>query len=198
MVEAARARAGEYGRAVKRAWWAFVGLGILMIVVGLLAMFWPVPATTGTVWFVAFLILIAGVVQALQAFAVSGWKGTIWQLMTGGLKVAFGVWLIVNPAVGALALTLFFGIIFVVDGAAKSLFGLVLRPDDGWGWVLLSGLVSLGVGVWVFVALGNAYAVVPGILIGVTLFVEGISWTVIGFAARGLAKRAGARIDGLK
>jgi uncharacterized membrane protein HdeD (DUF308 family) len=178
----------DFSAGVKRSWWGFLLLGILMILTGIFAMVVPVPATLGVVWLVAFLIVGAGVLQAVQSFAVPGWKGTLWQLFVGLLKIVFGVYLILNPAIGAFALTIFFGIVFIIDGVAKLIFGAVLRPNDGWGWILAAGVISLLVGIWVLVAIGSAFAIVPGVLIGVALLFEGIAYVVIGMQARSLYK----------
>ncbi|MFN3591348.1 MAG: HdeD family acid-resistance protein [Thermaurantiacus sp.] len=185
---AAQQLTADFSSGVKRSWWGFLLLGVLMVATGIMAMVVPVSATLGVVWLVAFLIIAAGVVQAIQAFAVPGWKGTIWQLFVGILKIAFGVYLVLNPAIGAFALTIFFGIIFIIDGFAKLIFGFVLRPNDGWGWILAAGMISLLLGVWVLVALGAAFAVVPGVLIGVALLFEGLAYLAIGWQARSLYK----------
>lgn len=175
---------------VKRAWWGFLLLGLLMVVVGLAALLVPVSATVGTVWLVAFLLIGAGVIQAVQSFSVPGWKGTLWQLLVGLLKAAFGVWLVLSPGIGAIALTIFFGIAFIVDGVAKAGLAVSVRPEDGWGWILAAGLVSLLLGVWVLVTLGTSYAVLPGIVIGVALLFEGLAYVVIALAARRLVRAA--------
>jgi uncharacterized membrane protein HdeD (DUF308 family) len=176
-------------RGVRKAWWGFLLLGLLMVAVGIFAMVVPVPATLGAVWLVAFLIIGAGAVQAVQSFSVPGWKGTLWQLLVGVLKIAFGVYLVINPAVGAFALTIVFGIVFIIDGVAKLIFGAALRPEDGWGWIVASGVISLALGVWVLVAISSAFAVVPGVIIGVTLLFEGIAYLAIAFAARRLRQQ---------
>ncbi len=176
-------------KGVRKAWWGFLLLGLVMVAVGIFAMVVPVPATLGVVWLVAFLIIAAGVVQAIQSFSVPGWKGTLWQLLVGVLKIVFGGYLVFNPAIGAFALTIFFGIVFIIDGAAKMIFGAALRPNDGWGWILASGIISLALGIWVMVAISSAFAVLPGILIGVALLFEGVAYLAIAFAARRLRNR---------
>lgn len=185
-----RALPDRISKGVRRAWWGFLLLGLLMAAVGLAALLVPVSATVGAVWLVAFLLIGAGVVQAVQSFSVPGWKGTLWQLLVGLLKAAFGVWLVLSPGVGAVALTIVFGVAFIVDGAAKAGLALAVRPEDGWGWILAAGLVSLLLGVWVLVAIGVAFAVVPGVVIGVALLFEGLAYVSIAIMARRLYRAA--------
>ena len=67
------------------------------------------------------------------------------ELLIGLLKLALGVYLLRHPDVSIVALTLLLVAVFMVDGAVQVALAFELRPIDGWVWVLLAGLVSIGV-----------------------------------------------------
>lgn len=179
----------EMSAEVRRNWIGFVALGLLMVVSGVLALIWPASATIGTNVILSVLIGVTGVAQMIHAFKTEGWKGAVFEFIVGLAKLVGAAFLFLNPIAGAFAMTIIIAVIFIVSGFAKTALAFAVRPLDGWGWTLLSGLVSLACGIWIFLTVAPSFFVVPGVVVGVTLLFEGFASIGVGLKARALYKR---------
>jgi len=97
------------------------------------------------------------------------------ELLIGLLKFALGVYLLRHPDVGMVALTLLLAAVFMIDGAVQVALSLELRPQDGWVWMLVAGLIAIGVGLLVAAELPDTSLVTIGILLGVSFLSTGIA-----------------------
>ena len=80
-----------------RGW--FMALGILLIVAGSLAIIYDVAATILSVLFFGWLLIIAGAVEAVQAFWQPRWGGLFLHLVVGILALVVGFDLVSSPAI---------------------------------------------------------------------------------------------------
>ena len=70
-----------------------------------------------------------------------------------------------------------------LDVAAKVVLAVTVRPLESWGWVLVSGLVGLAIGVWLL--FNPALSLLAlGIFIGIQFIAEGIAIGTMAWAAR--------------
>ena len=90
-----------------------------------------------------------------------------------------------DPLAGSISLTLLVAVLFLITGIAKTMFALALRPLGGWAWVLLSGVVSLLLGVLILTNFPASAATILGLLLGVELVSNGVLFL---FVALGLRK----------
>lgn len=167
-----------------RKWGLFVGLGVALIALGLLACIDTVSVTLASTVFLGFLIIMAGVMQMIHAFAVRGWSGFLFSLLGGLLYVAAGVIIIEEPATGATLITLFAAICFIVVGIMRCVVAFQNRNFAGWGIILCGGIISLIVGVSLYLTLPWSGLWLIGTFIAVELIVSGLSWVQIGLALR--------------
>lgn len=151
--------------------WTGVGLSIA----GFLALLFPVISSLTVEIFIGWVLVIAGVATIYGAFSVEGTGPFFGQLMLGLLKLALGVYLITHPGVGMLALTLLLAAVFMVDGAVQFAFAFDLRPKDGWGWMLLSAIVSVAVGLLIAAGLPGTSLFALGLLVGINFLSTGIA-----------------------
>ena len=82
-------------------------------------------------------------------------KGTIkhWYLplIAGLVLIAMGIWTFKEPANSYVALAFLFSLSFVVSGLFETFFSIANRKViDNWGWNLAMGLITLVVGVLMF------------------------------------------------
>ena len=120
--------------------------GVAMAVVGALALVFPFGATFAIAVMAGWLLILAGGVTIADAFTVEGTGPFFGELLIGLLKLALGVYLVRHPDVSMVLLTLLLAAVFVIDGAAQLALAFELRPLDGWGWLLLSGIIAIAVG----------------------------------------------------
>ncbi|WP_299788380.1 HdeD family acid-resistance protein [uncultured Marivita sp.] len=162
--------------------WLWVG--IVMIVLGAGALIMPVLSSLVIGILIGWLLFISGVIAVASAFSVRGTGLFVWQLAAGLVPLLAGALLIVYPAQGLIALTLIVGIVFLLTGVAQSSFAVWMRPAPGWGWMLASAVVSIGLGVFILVALPEASAVMLGILFGFDFLSTGLAMVLIATSAR--------------
>jgi len=98
-----------------------------------------------------------------------------WALgLNGLLSIALGVVILVWPGISLFALTIVFGAYALASGVVGLFYAFTAEADGGRGWLILSGLLGIAVGIVVLVwpnisALAllyviGAYAVALGII----------------------------------
>jgi uncharacterized membrane protein HdeD (DUF308 family) len=149
--------------------------GVAMALVGVLALLFPVVATVAVAVMVGWILIFAGAATIYSAFSVEGTGPFFGELLIGLLKLALGVYLVRHPDVGMVALTLLLAAVFIIDGAVQVALSLELRPQEGWVWMLIAGLIAIGVGLLVAAELPDTSLVTIGILLGVSFLSTGIA-----------------------
>ena len=69
-------------------------------------------------------------------------------LLVGILFIVSGIYTLMTPTETFLVLTVFFSVSFLVSGIFEVFFALSVRDSlEGWGWLLVYGLINLVVGM---------------------------------------------------
>jgi len=160
-----------------RTW--FTIFGILLIVLGVIAIAFPFVTTIATKIFLGWLFLIGGIVQIVHAFSAKGWSEFFLDLLMGVLFLIGGGWLAFFPLTGIVTLTIFLAAMFVVQGVIEIAMAFRMRPLDGWVWMLLAGLVALAVGVLIFMQLPSSATWAIGLLVGINLLMTGWAYLLL-------------------
>jgi uncharacterized membrane protein HdeD (DUF308 family) len=163
--------------------------GVALAFVGLLALLFPVVSTFVIARVVGWLLVFSGLVTIWDAFTVEGTGAFFGELLIGLLKLAFGVYLLRHPDVSVVVLTLLLATVFIIDGAIQVAMAFELRPLDGWVWMLLAGLISIGVGLLIAAELPRFSLVAVGIYIGISFLSTGIARIMISRRLSSLAGR---------
>jgi uncharacterized membrane protein HdeD (DUF308 family) len=166
-------------------WWWMAILAVISIVGGVMALANPFAASVAATLLAGWFFAILGVIQIVQAFRVTDWSGFLWALGFGVLTLIVGGVLLFDPLAGMVSLTVLVAVLFLVTGIAKTMFAFSLRPVSGWIWVLVSGLVSLLLGVMILANFPWSAQAVLGILLGIELLSNGVLFL---FVALGLRK----------
>mgnify|MGYP001814541945 FL=1 len=165
----------------------FIALGLVLIVVGIIAIGAPLATTIVAKVFLGWVLLMAGVSQVLHAFATRGWRGFLGELLLGALYIAVGVWLAFFPLAGIIGLTVLLAATFVADGLLKLQIGWRVRPESGWFWMIVSGLVAIVAGVLLVMGLPSTATWAIGLLAGVNILVSGIAFLSVALGSGGRA-----------
>ena len=121
----------------------FIWLGAALLVIGIVALVFPVVSTLVATIFVGWLLIFSGAVTLYGSFSIRGAGPFFGALLFGLLCVAAGVFMLARPQGGELAITLSLGVLFMVQGAFEILLALELRPARSWGWMLISAAALL-------------------------------------------------------
>ena len=71
------------------------------------------------------------------------------------LGLVVGFLLVTRPEAGLLAVALLLVIYFMIDGLARVVFALTIRPMDDWEWLLASGVAGVVLAMVVAAQLGT-------------------------------------------
>lgn len=164
-----------------RSW--FVGLGIALAVLGVLAIVLPFIASLVTTIVIGWLMLLGGLFQGYHAVRNRGWAGSGWALASAAIQAIAGVLVILFPIAGTLTLTLILAAYFAAEGVFKIIRAIQHRRMPARGWLVFDGTLSLALGVLIIAFLPGAAVWVLGLLVGINLLFGGMSTLLIGLGA---------------
>ena len=133
---------------VARWWWLFLVTGVLWMVVAAVIFQYDAASAATVGYIVGFMLLFTGIEQFLVASAAEGWKW-VWVLF-GVFFLVGGVWAILNPIGTAASLAQSLGILFGLIGVFWTIEAFAAKAvNPVWWLTLVSGLLMIGIGVWV-------------------------------------------------
>lgn len=173
-------------------WGWFLALGVLYLVLGTFGLLAMGPLALASALVIAVLFLLGGVLQIGHAFRCQGWRGSLAHIAGAVLYLVAGALLLAQPFFGLVTITLVIGAVIFATGVTRIVIGIQHRPDQGWTWLALSGVVGVLLGLVILAGLpGNALWVL-GLLVAVELLMEGWSMLLMGFALRRWKREATA------
>ena len=164
-------------------WGWFLSLGILLIVLGVVALGDTVAVTVVSMIFLGWLLILSAILHAIHWFQGRRHTGFFLDLLGFIFDLVVGIILLTNPAVGAVALTLVLAVFFLVGGLMR-IFGALSIEMPHKGWAILNGVVSgvLGILLWIHWPLSGLFFI--GLAIGVELIFRGWAWVMMALRIR--------------
>lgn len=163
--------------------WSIVW-GILLIIFGMLAISSPMLAAVAINTIVAWLILFAGVIHVVVAFHAHRAGSIIWKLLVGIAYLCFGVYLLLHPILGVASLTLLLACLFLIEGILNIVLFFRMRSVHGSSWVLMDGIVTLVLGLMIYLQWPSSSMWAIGVLVGISMMISGITRVMISLAVR--------------
>jgi len=164
--------------------------GVLLIVSGVLAIGSPFLAAVAVNVAIAWLIVLAGALHVIIAFQAHSAGSMIWKLLVGVAYICFGVYLIMQPAIGVASLTLLLASLFLIEGALAIVLYFQMRSLGGSGWMLVDGVITLVLGLMIYMQWPSSSAWAIGTLVGVSMLMGGVSRVMISLTVRKVAAAA--------
>jgi len=166
-------------------WKLFLAQGIVMMVLGVLAVALPNIATLAIEIFVGWLFFIGGIFRAMSVWHTRQAPGFAWALLTAVLSIVLGLILVFRPMAGVLTLTIVLVAFFIVEGIASIIGAIEHRQHlRSWGWVLFSGVVDLLLAYLIWQGWPSSASWAIGLLVGVNMLFLGLSLVMTALAAR--------------
>src|SRR5215217_8985020 len=100
------------------------------------------------------------------------------------LYIVAGLVTFSNPLLAAALLTLLLGASLVASGIMRLILAFSMKDGAHWGWVLLSGLITLLLGFVILSRWPVSSLYVLGVFLGIDLVLAGASWIAIGFGMK--------------
>lgn len=168
---------------LRAGWGWFIALGVVLLVLGGIAFANILLATVVSVYYVGILMLLGGIAQIVQAFRAEGWARLPW--LVGGLIYGVaGVATFVNPLLASAVLTLVLAFSLIVAGILRIVFGVQIRPQSGWGWVVAAGVVTLLAGLVIVAGWPVNSLFILGLILAIDLIFQGWAVLALGLALR--------------
>lgn len=164
--------------------------GVLLIVFGMFAVGAPLIAAVAVSVAVAWLIILAGVVHLMLAFHAHRAGRLVWKLLVGVAYIAFGLYLLMHPVLGVASLTLVLASLFLIEGILDVILFFNMRSMRGAFWVLVDGIITLLLGLMIYLQWPSSSAWAIGVLVGVSMIISGIARVMMSLAVRKVAAAA--------
>ena len=167
-------------------WVLFLVEGIVLVVLGMLAIVIPLLASLAVTILIGWLFLISGVVGLVTTFWVKGAPGFWWSLVSAVIAIGAGVVLLGWPISGTVSLTLVLIVFFIVEGVASIMYGIEHRREASSrsGWMIVSGVIDLILAAIIFSGLPGSAVWAIGLLVGINMLFGGTSLIAMALGAR--------------
>ena len=171
-------------------WRLFLFQGVVMIILGVLAVAVPVAATIAVDIYFGALLLISGIVGLVAMLSAKDIPAFLWGLITAAVSAAAGALLIWKPVEGALSLTMLLTAFFIVEGVFQIVTSVAYRDVIGssWGWMLASGVADLALAAIILLGWPVTAIWTLGLLVGINLLSSGLAIVMTAFAGRKVAQ----------
>ena len=104
--------------------------------------------------------------------------------LLGVLYIVSGFVTFENSLLAAALLTLILGASLVASGNMRIILAFSMKRESPWIWVLLSGVITLLLGLLIFSHWPVSSLYILGVFLGVDLVMAGVAWIGLGFGLR--------------
>jgi len=163
----------------------FLTWGIILMILGLLAVTFTTWTTLISVTLLGFFLFFSGAVVLIDTL-------TFWRRSLGGffvhlfyaaLYLIVGVILLNNPVEGSISITFLLGAFYLFIGLVRIVFAAISQMPR-WGWSLFNGIVSLLLGILILASWPASSLFIIGLFVGIDLFFSGWAYVMASLAAR--------------
>lgn len=163
-------------------------MGVALVLLGIVALVYPLTTAIVVKIMMGWILLIAGISEIIFSFSTTKWSDFFLELIVGIVFAIAGVWLAFFPLTGILTLTILLALAFLARGVLEIVSAFRMRPLEGWGWLLLAGILGVIVGLFILVEFPSSAAWAIGLLVGINLIASGVAYISLAYSAK---KRGG-------
>jgi len=174
---------------VRHNWGWYLALGIVLMVIGMVALICPLVTTLVSMVFFGWLLVFSGVAEMLMAFQARQWGGFILNLLAGILELIVGLLVLRSPLLSAEVMTLFLAAYLLVGGLFRMVTAFALA-FPGYGLVALSGFISALLGLMLVMQWPGSGLWFIGLCVGIDLLMNGSAWVAFALKAKNLPNAA--------
>jgi uncharacterized membrane protein HdeD (DUF308 family) len=158
--------------------------GALMFIAGIVALVYPFVSSAALVLFLGWILIVSGIVQGIGLIGAQNVPNFWLQLVSAVLSIIVGVLFLRRPGEAVVTLALLLIVFFMVEGFAKIVFSLTIRPLPNWGWVLVSGIIGVLLSIYLLTNLNTTAVWLLGVLLGIQLICEGLALSSLAWQVR--------------
>jgi uncharacterized membrane protein HdeD (DUF308 family) len=172
------------GRLVARVGTSALRLGVVLAILGALALIAPWGAATAVDIACGVALATAGIAQIMLSATAFDWRGFWLSLVCGAISLMAGTAMLAIPRTGIEAIVVFVGLAFLFEAAAKLAAAWALRDAYPWVWLLSDGLLTAVLGSILVTASPEDAGTLLGALIGINLLSSGVTFAFTGWSLR--------------
>lgn len=161
-----------------------IGLSVLMIVTGILAIAVPPAAGIAATILIGWLLIVMGVLHWVFGWHTRTAGGAVWGLLLGMVYAAVGIYMLMRPVAGLAGLTLALGAYLFMEAILEFTLWWRTRPMAGAGWLMVDGVVTLILSVLIWMTWPSNSPWVIGTLLGISMIFSGSSRLMLLLAAK--------------
>ncbi|MCG9055259.1 DUF308 domain-containing protein [Laribacter hongkongensis] len=173
-----------YGQLTHR-WGWLVALGIVQLLIGTVGLVISTLFTVASVLAFGAILCASGILTLLSAvFHGQGWKARGVSILISLMYLAAGLVMLFAPLLSAEWLTLMLAGWLIAVGFMRAVKGWQHRPEHGYGWVVLGGVLVFVSGVLLLMSWPGSGFWVIGLFISAELIFAGWTSIIVALAAR--------------
>jgi len=169
-------------------WQTTLVVGFATLILGLIVAFHPSGSLNVIAVLIGLLVLISGIFHLVRMFS-SAESHRVWMGISGLLLIVLGVILIRHLDLTVAIIGLIIGIAWIIQGLSALTVGASGDAEDGRGWWIFFGIVSL-IGGIVIAAIPVKSVTVLAVLAGIWFIVQGLIEILDGFLLRHMIKKS--------
>ncbi|EDY34441.1 hypothetical protein ABOONEI_853 [Aciduliprofundum boonei T469] len=156
----------------------YTNAGIVLTILGILGIIFPKFASGVIVYLIAILLLIGGIVFLIMG--IKSTSGKLGGILLGIVLLIFGILIFVYPHPTLSLLSLIMGSFFMIGGIIYFLLAYAVHPYNGWWAPVISGVLSLILGILVLMSWPGNSEWIIGLFVGIDLLFEGLALIMVG------------------
>ena len=166
-------------------WRLFTVQGVLLVILGMIAVALPQLAAIATSAFIGWLLFFSGIFRAVSLIRSTRAPGYWSSLLLAVLTAILGFILAWYPLEGAVTLTMLLTAYFIVHGIVTWIFAFSIKGETGrWVLLLLSGLIDFLLAGLVIAKWPSTALWVLGLFVGVNMLLTGFALIFAALGAR--------------
>ena len=178
---------------------ATIAFGAVLAALGIFAVLAPLFTGIAVTLLVGVLLLAAGVVEIFIAFQSETFGEGVLKFVIGGLSVLAALVIFATPQESLGFLTMVLAVFFAIAGVTDIIIAFKLRPEEGWGWMLAAGIVSIALAALIAVQWPVSGIWAVGLYVGFRMLLHG--WMLMALGRTGqvaLTHLQDSRIENLE
>jgi uncharacterized membrane protein HdeD (DUF308 family) len=171
-----------------RSWWSYLIAGLIAIAFGIILLAWPSSTVKVLAYTVGILALLQGIVEVIFAFVLLSKKEKMaWLLTSGLLSLFIGILLLTKTGFALTLVVVLIAVWSIIVGVVELVAGIEMPPKSGRGWVAVSGVLSIILGILLLtLTMETVYAII--VVLSIFLIAGGIVRLILAFYARKFQK----------
>lgn len=170
---------------VRANWGWLMFMGIALTILGIIGLYMVGTLTLVSILWFGFLVIAGGVLTLIDAFRAEGWKAKLWEILIALLYLAAGIIMVMNPAAGAVWVTIFIAAFLLITGIFRIIIGFQIRDEvKSWGWTVFGGILSILLALMIYAQWPFSGLWVIGLFVAIEMIMQGTSMISIAVAAK--------------